>query len=85
MFKMTTYNTYKITLQHFLFEGPPKYIYPNWDFWSENKTSGNPDTYYTTQVRCKGVPDLPGLDERHFTVPRAERQLAGVAGNGRVR
>jgi hypothetical protein len=28
--------------QHFPFQGPPKYVYPNWDFWYENKPSGNP-------------------------------------------
>jgi hypothetical protein len=29
------------TLQHFPFQSPLKF-YPNWDFWFENKPSGNP-------------------------------------------
>jgi hypothetical protein len=42
-------------------------IYPNWDFWFENKPSGNPDVHYVgNQRRClsakgenlHGVPEV---------------------------
>jgi hypothetical protein len=28
------------THQHFPFQGPPKYVHTNWDFWYENTPSG---------------------------------------------
>jgi hypothetical protein len=34
-------NDHKI-YQHFLFYIRPSKIYPNWDFWFENRPSGNP-------------------------------------------
>jgi hypothetical protein len=37
--------------QHFPFQGPPKYVYPNWDFLYENKPSGNPVCGRTMAVR----------------------------------
>jgi hypothetical protein len=35
--------TITYTYQHFPFNERPSKIYPNWDFWLENKPSGNPE------------------------------------------
>jgi hypothetical protein len=38
-------NYQKMVYKHFPFYVRPSKIYPNWDFWLKNKTSGNPATY----------------------------------------
>jgi hypothetical protein len=46
----------------------PSKIYPSWNFWLENKPSGNPGTHFEMSGppksdvwRCKCRPALPGI------------------------
>jgi hypothetical protein len=39
--KAVNYSKWLLNIQTFLILRPSK-IYPNWDFWFENKPSGNP-------------------------------------------
>jgi hypothetical protein len=52
IFQMTIkYFKWRLTIPAFSILGPSK-IYPNWDFWSENKPSVNPGVHYTCSLRC---------------------------------